>query len=329
MGLNLGSIEFYAGPTVLGGPDDLDAVVRAFIGGAKKPLLIAVQELDSRAIAEAILAAKVTKVRVQLILEGDYLIEDPPIADPWAEVGANEDNRAIHSTVLRAGVDVITDLNPKIFHQNFMVRDPGLPTAAVLTGSTNFTLTDTGKNPPGATPVSGNNLNHVVILHGEQAAGQYLAEFERYRSGTFGELHERHEPKPSEFRLANIRVKPLFAPMHGPEMELMKQMLKARTSIDVAMFTFADSSGIDDTMIRLAGSFQRRCARPLPGRPGLGRDPTSQGGRRAAVPEQAGDRRAQGASQADGPRRADRDRRELQLHGAGNDAQRREHHRAR
>jgi phosphatidylserine/phosphatidylglycerophosphate/cardiolipin synthase-like enzyme len=49
----------------------------------------------------------------------------------------------------------------------------------------------------------------------------------------------------------------LFAPMHGPEMELMKQMLKARTSIDFAMFTFAASSGIDDTMIRLAGSFQR------------------------------------------------------------------------
>ena len=40
-------------------------------------------------------------------------------------------------------------------------------------------------------------------------------------------------------------------------MELMKQMLKARTSIDFAMFTFADSSGIDDTMIRLAGSYQR------------------------------------------------------------------------
>ena len=257
MGLDLGSVELYAGPAVLGGPDDLDAVVRAFIAGAKKRLLIAVQELDSRAIAEAILAAKVAKVRVQLILEGDYLIEDPPIADPWAEVGANEDNRAIHSAVLRAGVDVITDLNPKIFHQKFVVRDPCLPTAAVLTGSTNFTLTDTGKNPPGAGSVSGNNLNHVVVLHGEEAAGQYLAEFERYRSGTFGELHERHEPKPSEFRLANIRVKPLFAPMHGPEMELMKQMLKARTSIDFAMFTFAASSGIDDTMIRLAGSFQR------------------------------------------------------------------------
>jgi hypothetical protein len=93
MGLDLGSIEFYAGPTVLGGPDDLDAVVRSFISGAEKRSLIAVQELDSRAIAEAILAAKVASVRVQLILEGDYLAEDPPVADPWAEVGDNEDNR--------------------------------------------------------------------------------------------------------------------------------------------------------------------------------------------------------------------------------------------
>jgi hypothetical protein len=148
--LDLGSVELYAGPAVLGGPDDLDAVVRAFIAGAKKRLLIAVQELDSRAIAEAILAAKVAKVRVQLILEGDYLIEDPPIADPWAEVGANEDNRAIHSAVLRAGVDVITDLNPKIFHQKFVVRDPGLPTAAVLTGSTKLHAHRHGQEPAGS-----------------------------------------------------------------------------------------------------------------------------------------------------------------------------------
>jgi phosphatidylserine/phosphatidylglycerophosphate/cardiolipin synthase-like enzyme len=257
MGLDLGAIEFYVGPKVLGGPDDLEVVVRDFIAGAEKRLLIAVQELDSRTIAEAILAAKAAKVRVQLILEGDYLVEDPPVADPWAETGDNEYNRAIHSAVLRAGVDVITDLNPKIFHQKFMVRDPELPTAAVLSGSTNFTFTDTGKNTPGASAVSGNNLNHVVVLHSERAADQYLAEFQRYRSGTFGELHERHEPRPAEFRLAKIRVKPLFAPMHAPEMELMKQMLKARSSIDFAMFTFAESSGIDDTMIRLVGSLPR------------------------------------------------------------------------
>ncbi|HET6479044.1 MAG TPA: phospholipase D-like domain-containing protein [Actinoplanes sp.] len=245
MGLDLGSVEFYAGPTVLGGPDDLDAVIREFIGGATDTLLIAVQELDSRAVAEAVLAAKSRKVSVQIVLEGDYLVEDPPIADPWSLVGDNEHNRVIHAALLRAGVDLVTDLNPKIFHQKFIVRDPGAPTAAVLTGSTNFTLTDTGKND------AGNNLNHVLILRGQTAAGLYLREFERLRGGTFGELRERRESKPREFRLGGIRVKPIFAPHQGPEMEIMKQMLKAEHRVDFAMFTFAQSSGIDDTMFWL------------------------------------------------------------------------------
>jgi phosphatidylserine/phosphatidylglycerophosphate/cardiolipin synthase-like enzyme len=257
MGLDLGSVEFYAGPTALGGPDDLDVVVRDFIAGAEERLLIAVQALDSRAIAEAILAAQAAHVRVELILEGDYLAEEPPLADPWAEGGENEDNRVIHAALQRGGVDVITDLNPRFFHQKFAVRDPGLPSAAVLTGSSDFTLTDTGKDGAGRGAPPGNNLSHIVVLHGQRAANQYRAEFERYQSGTFGELHERLERPPMEFRLANIRVKPLFAPMHGPEMELMKQMIKAETSVDFAIFTFAESSGIDDTMIRLVGSLPR------------------------------------------------------------------------
>jgi phosphatidylserine/phosphatidylglycerophosphate/cardiolipin synthase-like enzyme len=87
-----------------------------------------------------------------------------------------------------------------------------------------------------------------VVLHGRTAAGQYQAEFERLRTGTFGDLHERRDPRPAEFRLGKIRVKPLFAPDQGPEMEIMKQMLKARERVDFAMFTFAQSSGIDDTM---------------------------------------------------------------------------------
>ncbi|GIE85292.1 phospholipase D-like domain-containing protein [Actinoplanes regularis] len=248
MGVDLGGIEFYAGPPVLGGPDDLDAVIREFIDGATTRLLVAVQELDSRLIAESILAAKARRVRTRIVLEGDYLREEKPVADPWLAAGENEGNRVIHSALLRAGIDLITDLNPNIFHQKFIVRDPGKPTAAVLTGSTNFTHTDTGTNPPEVLDKPGNNLNHVVVLHGRSAAELYLAEFERLRTGTFGDLHERHEPKPREFRLGGIRVKPVFAPEQGPEMEIMKQMLKATERVDFAMFTFAQSSGIDDTM---------------------------------------------------------------------------------
>lgn len=184
-------------------------------------------------------------------LEGDYPREDRPAGDPWAAGGEGEGNRSIHSALLRTGIDVITDLNPALFHQKFVVRDLGEATAAVLTGSANFTLTDTGTNTVTSGIDGGNDLNAVLVLRGASAAGQYGREFQRMRQGTFGELRERHEPKPREFTLGRVRVKPLFAPRHGPEMEIMKQMLKAGRRIDFAMFTFAQSSGIDDTMIRL------------------------------------------------------------------------------
>ena len=226
------------------------------------------QELDSRPITEAILAAarrprvpvtaRGSTVRVQVILEGDHLVEATPVPDPFVAGGALEGNRELHAALLRAGVDVITDPNPKIFHQKFVVRDAGTDTAAVLTGSANFTRTDTGTNPPHTNPAgqpgqAGNNLNHVLVLHGKAVTAQYLAEFERLRAGTFGDLHERVEARPREIRIGSVRVKPLFAPRHGPEMEIMKQMIKARERVDFAMFTFAQSSGIDDTMARLVG----------------------------------------------------------------------------
>jgi hypothetical protein len=44
--MQVGGIGLHVGPTVLGGPDDLDEVIRTFIGGARKQLLVAVQELD-------------------------------------------------------------------------------------------------------------------------------------------------------------------------------------------------------------------------------------------------------------------------------------------
>jgi phosphatidylserine/phosphatidylglycerophosphate/cardiolipin synthase-like enzyme len=98
--VKLGSLEFYTDPTVLGGPDDLDAVIRGFIDGAKHSLYVAVQELDSEPIARAILAARARKVRIQLILEGDYLREvDTPVVDPWTAGGTNEGNRTIYAAL--------------------------------------------------------------------------------------------------------------------------------------------------------------------------------------------------------------------------------------
>ena len=140
MSLDVGGIALFMGPRSLGASDDLERVIIDFIGSATDTLDIAVQELESMAITKAILAARVRKVRVRVVLERDYLTERSPLADPWTPGGGNKDNREMYSALLRAKVPVITDLNPNIFHQKFMVKDWRTSAKAeVLTGSTNFT----------------------------------------------------------------------------------------------------------------------------------------------------------------------------------------------
>ena len=243
MPLDLGSLEFYMGPHTLGAPDDLEKTIIDFIGDAKYTLDIAVQELESEAIARAIIAAKIKGVKVRVVLEGDYLVAERAVNDPFdaLETEKHDENRKLIAALWRAGIDVKTDYNPKIFHQKFIVRDFGESRSALLTGSTNFTPTGTHKN-----------LNHVVIIHGKSVAGEYLAEFEEIMSGTFGAVRNRHDKAPRQPRISKVSMKTIFAPDHMPEMEIMKQMLKARERIDFAIFTFSQTSGIDDTMIALA-----------------------------------------------------------------------------
>jgi hypothetical protein len=53
-----GKIEAFIGPTELGAADNLEQVIVDFIAGARTSLDIAVQELDSEPIAQAILDAR-------------------------------------------------------------------------------------------------------------------------------------------------------------------------------------------------------------------------------------------------------------------------------
>ena len=240
MPVDIGSIKLYMGPRTLGAPDDLEEPIISFIDRAQDELFIAVQELESRTIAEAILRAKQRGIRVLVILEGDYLTVDEAQDDPWSPGGQNEANREIHAALLRAKVSVISDLNPDTFHQKFIVRDPDGSRAAVLTGSTNFTPTGIA-----------DNLNHIVTINSKRVAALYMEEFIESWTGTFGQKNERHDRAPKTYQLSGVEVKALFAPDHAPELEIMKQMLRASQRVDFAMFTFAQSSGIDDAMIVL------------------------------------------------------------------------------
>jgi phosphatidylserine/phosphatidylglycerophosphate/cardiolipin synthase-like enzyme len=222
------------GPSELGGKDNLlDAIVK-FINGAQDQLFIAVQELDSREIADAIIKARQKKVLVKLVLESDYLLAKAALANPFVPNGPHEPNRMLHDAILRAKIKVNTDFNKSIFHQKFIIRD----SKSILTGSTNFTKTGTSEN-----------LNHIVIIHDEKIAKIYKKEFAEIQQGHFGKLNEGHDTKPREEQVSGIRVKILFAPDHDPEMEIMKQIAKAKSRVDFAIFTFAESSGIDDQLV--------------------------------------------------------------------------------
>jgi phosphatidylserine/phosphatidylglycerophosphate/cardiolipin synthase-like enzyme len=59
---------------------------------------------------------------------------------------------------------------------------------------------------------------------------------------------------PRAYNLGGVPVKVLFAPDHTPELELVKQILKAEERITFAIFTFAGSSGIDDAMLMAAAA---------------------------------------------------------------------------
>jgi len=244
-------------------------VIVDFVAGARSTLDIAVQELDSEPIAQAVLDARWRGVSVNLFLEQDYLrsplrlskgLPAPPKArsgesaeDALRRVQWGDDetslaaNRKILSALLRSDVEVKGDFNPQIFHQKFALRDyrdrrpaaRGRP--ALLSGSANFTTTDTHRN-----------LNHVFVFNNNAVCREYDTEFGELRQGRFG--RQIHGDVPQVFGLGGIPAKVLFAPEHTPELEIMKQMLKGSREVVFAIFTFAGSSGIDDTMLALARS---------------------------------------------------------------------------
>ncbi len=238
MPITVGDIELHLGPQEQGGADSLLDPILAFIKRARRRqnLMIAVQEIDHRQIAEAIVAARLRGVNVDLVVEQSYLLgksKPDDVAKAFLATGAHEENRFLFNAILRSTADVKMDFNPDIFHQKFMVLGN-----SVFTGSTNFTKTGVTKN-----------LNHIITFNDAEVANAYKKEFNEIKNGRFGRQSIDRDETPREATVSTLRVKPLFAPDHAPEMEIMKQILKAKHRIDFAVFTFAQSSGIDDALI--------------------------------------------------------------------------------
>ena len=231
MSSKVGDIELYMGPKETGAPDDLEGTIIEFIDGAKRSLRIAVQELDSISIAEAIMRARRRGVSVQITLELDYLRSHYAKKKPFEAGGQYEMNRKIYCALLRTAIPVKLDTNTHLFHHKFIIRDY----KDVLTGSSNFTKTGVSRN-----------LNDLIIIRDKTVARAYNAEFRSLDDPCSGINRASREVV-----VGTIPIKILFSPKDNPEMAIIKEVLKAEKQIDFAIFTFTTSSGIDDILIRL------------------------------------------------------------------------------
>ncbi len=208
----------------------LEKEIVRFINNATSSLDIAVQELrsgninDTNPIKEALLNAALRGVKVRVIVESSYLKTGSDNLNTFAEF-LNTEN-----------IEIVADKNPKIFHDKFIVRDKDQTSAALLTGSTNFTDTGTRRN-----------YNHIMVINftGErkdyfEILELYQNEFNELWDGIFGNLEPAQEVK--TYRIGNTRLTVLFSPDNDPDDYLLKTILSANESLDVMMFTFGSNS---------------------------------------------------------------------------------------
>ena len=224
-------LSLHFGPTEGGAPDALAEPILDLIGRASDTLLVATQQLEHASVVAALLRARSRGVKVRVLLEHDYLTEPEAVDDPLAPSGRNETNREVLSTLYRARIPVRADRTSRLQHTNVLVADGS---DALLTSAN---LTPTGLHA---------NLNHAVRVHDEAIAQAFTTEFE---ANWADERGSPHGPEPTEVFVDGVRVRVVFGPDHGPEMEVMKQVLKARQTLDFSIFTFSGSSGIDDALI--------------------------------------------------------------------------------
>ena len=241
-----GQLQVFLGPQENGAADDLETVIVGFLDAAQFSLDVAVQEIDNPRIADALERARrrfqpgsspPRRLRVRLVTEGDYLCEERPLEPPTTPSDLDI-NRQLLAQLMRGSIDAKIDFNPKIFHQKFIIRDAENPGAAVLTGSANFTGTDTHRN-----------LNHVVIFHHDGVVTAYQTEFDQLQEGIFGARSPKlTDTNPFKFFLGTTEVQIAFSPDHNPELRIVNEILKAQTSARLLMFTFAKSTTIDDAL---------------------------------------------------------------------------------
>ena len=140
--------------------DDAAGLILQALNGAKKQVLVQAYSFTSKPIAQALIAAKLRGVDVQLIADRE-------------QASKMERNRV--SEIAAGGVPTFLDGEHQSAHNKVMVIDHGTPNATVITGSYNFTNAAQFKN-----------AENLLIIRGNKALTDvYARNWQRHRPHSF------------------------------------------------------------------------------------------------------------------------------------------------
>ncbi|MFM7086442.1 MAG: phospholipase D-like domain-containing protein [Cyanobium sp.] len=248
--------------------DDLEALILEAIRGARREILVAVQELSLPAVAEALVERQRQGVTVRLVLENTY-------SQPWSQqhevdLDSHARRRVAQLRALGAGdavailqkaaVPMLDDTadgsaGSGLMHHKFMVVDRRL----VVTGSANFTPSCIHGDPDD--PRTRGNVNHLLRLESESLAAVFAAEFARlWGDGPGGRTDSRFgvakgEGRPQRVRIGPTTVEVLFSPHRRGDpfnglLWLEQQLGRVQRDLDLSLFVFSGQN-LADSLARL------------------------------------------------------------------------------
>ncbi|KXK51611.1 MAG: phospholipase [Chlorobi bacterium] len=196
-------------------PNNIDRHLAALFGTARKTIDGAFFELESKRIADALIAAHRRGVKVRLVTDSDY--------------ENNEEMRA----VVAAGIPVIFDGRSALMHNKFAVIDG----ATVWTGS--YNITDN---------CAFRNNNNGLMIRSEELAENYATEFkEMFVANSFGARSPSETPH-TQVKVGSATIYNYFSPEDDIPPKILRYLSIAKKSIHFMAFNFTDGT-IAEAMI--------------------------------------------------------------------------------
>ncbi len=193
----------------------VEAALVAALDQAERTIDVAVYELESQAVTDALIRARERDVRVRVVTDGEYGLENPDATFDQLEL---------------AGIPVVSDENRGGYmHNKFFVID-GL---YVWTGSTNVKANSFYRNN-----------NNALLIRSRRLAENYTAEFEELFNGQFGKRSPVAIPNPV-ITVDGTRIETIFE-SEGDAATRLVELINESESVRFMAFSFTEALRWDD-----------------------------------------------------------------------------------